>query len=492
MAERLANLSAASGAAVSKAPCWLLTLNEITILLDCAFAIRGPLSNAVNCIPRIDPDIVKSIDVVLVSNHESFLALPFITEYHGFQGKVFATNPTLAFGKLRMEAFIRSDRKVSSFDGTLLDCYSQNEALSCLSKFTNVQFKENISIGPVTLTALSSGFCLGATNWMITYHFQSIAYIATSSTLLNAHSAPMDVASLKIADYVITNNAAPSAISQTTKSIMETSGKRVFSELSRAIENGMTVVFLCKPYGVLFDLLELVESAFGTMGMTTSVHVVSGVANESLKVCNILGEWMNAERKERLFKSTIPLGHGNMLESKRLLTHSSMHTVFVEKPQVLFLDYSDLDNAMLSAFLKWRRGGRFAQDAEFVSVGGYQCYPLAGILDVGYPNVLRRELRGKVSKKVVLATPGYIGRLLENAMSELNGVCVEKSASKTVIDIEIGRLVFFEDKLLLEAADMSTLSSLVDWAHTLKGPTDAEVEVKRKLLKGDSGVGAVF
>ncbi|KAJ3376896.1 Integrator complex subunit 9 [Entophlyctis sp. JEL0112] len=363
---------------------------------------------------------------------------------------------------------------------------------------------------------------------------------------------------------------------------METSGKRVFSELSRAIENGMTVVFLCKPYGVLFDLLELVESAFGTMGMTTSVHVVSGVANDSLKVCNILGEWMNAERKERLFKSTIPLGHGNMLESKRLLTHSSMHTVFVEKPQVLFLDYSDLDNAMLSAFLKSientetdskdrlfpllvaanlesqaifcpfdsqaseqeyvsilqtieptigialpYKSANFnsltaatsvtvlnsgqhcevpvdsktrsllisktvAQDAEFVSVGGYQCYPLAGILDVGYPNVLRRELRGKVSKKVVLATPGYIGRLLENAMSELNGVCVEKSASKTVIDIEIGRLVFFEDKLLLEAADMSTLSSLVDWAHTLKGPTDAEVEVKRKLLKGDSGVGAVF
>lgn len=39
------------------------------------------------------------IDVILVSNYMTMLALPFITENTGFKGVVYMTEPTLHIGK---------------------------------------------------------------------------------------------------------------------------------------------------------------------------------------------------------------------------------------------------------------------------------------------------------------------------------------------------------------------------------------------------------
>ncbi|KAJ3132076.1 Integrator complex subunit 9 [Physocladia obscura] len=339
----MSHLTNAASATNSRWPCWILEIDSFTILLDCAISEFGASAPVQNVIPHLDAKTIQRINVVLISNHETFLALPYISEFGGFNGirKIFATDPTVAFGKLRLEEFIRSNPQVLNADGVMQPCYSNNEAQSCIEKINRV----------------SSGYCLGSTNWMISFHFQKILYISTSSTTLGKHSAPIDIEAMKFADYVICNNAAATKSAQSTQSTLQKSGKTIFSQLSRSIENGGTVVFLCKPFGCLFDLLELIEGIFLSMGMTATVHVISTVANESLKVCNILGEWMNNERKERVFKSNVPLMHGPMMDSKRLLTHMSMHTVFVHKPQVLVLDYSDIENSSFSAFLKWRKGG---------------------------------------------------------------------------------------------------------------------------------------
>ncbi|KAF9896913.1 Integrator complex subunit 9 [Lobosporangium transversale] len=41
----------------------------------------------------------KSIDVVLISNYNHILALPYLTEFTDFQGRIFATEPTIEFGR---------------------------------------------------------------------------------------------------------------------------------------------------------------------------------------------------------------------------------------------------------------------------------------------------------------------------------------------------------------------------------------------------------
>lgn len=41
----------------------------------------------------------SQLDVILISNYLCMMALPFITEGTGFQGRVYATEPTLQIGR---------------------------------------------------------------------------------------------------------------------------------------------------------------------------------------------------------------------------------------------------------------------------------------------------------------------------------------------------------------------------------------------------------
>ena len=56
--------------------------------------------------PCTDLVDVRDIDAVLVSNYTCMLALPYITEQPGFRGVVYATEPSLLFGRIFMEEMI--------------------------------------------------------------------------------------------------------------------------------------------------------------------------------------------------------------------------------------------------------------------------------------------------------------------------------------------------------------------------------------------------
>lgn len=58
----------------------------------------------VDSAPEFCPPLSKivdyaDVDVILISNYMSMLALPFITEGTGFEGVIYATEPTLQIGK---------------------------------------------------------------------------------------------------------------------------------------------------------------------------------------------------------------------------------------------------------------------------------------------------------------------------------------------------------------------------------------------------------
>ncbi|KAJ3074498.1 hypothetical protein HDU98_011088 [Podochytrium sp. JEL0797] len=53
------------------------------ILLDCALA-DGPYQQFL--VPKLDSEAIRTIDVILISNLETMLALPFISEFGGFKG----------------------------------------------------------------------------------------------------------------------------------------------------------------------------------------------------------------------------------------------------------------------------------------------------------------------------------------------------------------------------------------------------------------------
>uniref|UniRef100_A0A915D0A4 Metallo-beta-lactamase domain-containing protein n=1 Tax=Ditylenchus dipsaci TaxID=166011 RepID=A0A915D0A4_9BILA len=131
-----------------------------------------------------------SIDVILVSNWMSLMALPFITEKTNFQGAIYATDPIVQFGRLVIEEFLdmmeRVDRapsdgqwKANEIHGSFANrpstdpttwrqFYSKAEMENSLSKIINVYFRETMVInGIIKVTAHSSGFSIGSANWTI-------------------------------------------------------------------------------------------------------------------------------------------------------------------------------------------------------------------------------------------------------------------------------------------------------------------------------------
>lgn len=56
--------------------------------------------------------------------------------------------------------------------------------------------------GALQVMPVSSGFCLGSSNWVITSSHEKIAYVSGSSTL-TTHPRPINQAALKNADLLI-------------------------------------------------------------------------------------------------------------------------------------------------------------------------------------------------------------------------------------------------------------------------------------------------
>ena len=130
------------------------------------------------------------------------LALPFITESEGFRGKVYATEPSILLGRIYMEELIeylgRTPRYneakkwktvLSQLPPPLCDIkdvnrwrrlYTKEKMEASLAKVQMVGFNEKTSIfGLVEISPVSSGYCLGSCNWLITTGYEKIVYLSS-------------------------------------------------------------------------------------------------------------------------------------------------------------------------------------------------------------------------------------------------------------------------------------------------------------------------
>jgi integrator complex subunit 9 len=66
--------------------------------LDCGLELCT--SNGVHYkLPAFNGVDLSAVDVLLVSNYFNITALPFLTEYMNFKGRIYATLPSVQFGK---------------------------------------------------------------------------------------------------------------------------------------------------------------------------------------------------------------------------------------------------------------------------------------------------------------------------------------------------------------------------------------------------------
>lgn len=165
------------------------------------------------------------IDVIFISNYLNMLALPYITEQTGFKGNVYATEPTLQIGRLFMEELVEHIEVAptantanfwkdhlsilpSSLSGTFRpkkwrNIYNRTDIHNSLNKVNIIGYDEKLDIlGAFIATPVSSGYCLGSSNWVINTVHEKICYVSGSSTL-TTHPRPINQIALRHADALI-------------------------------------------------------------------------------------------------------------------------------------------------------------------------------------------------------------------------------------------------------------------------------------------------
>ncbi|XP_072265189.1 integrator complex subunit 9 [Pyxicephalus adspersus] len=289
------------------------------------------------CLPETQLIDLSTVDVILISNYHCMMALPYITEHTGFNGTVYATEPTVQIGRLLMEELVNFIERVPKAQSatkwkrkedqrqlpaplkdavdiyTWKKCYTMQEVNSALSKIQLVGYSQKIELfGVVQVTPLSSGYALGSSNWIIQSHYEKVSYVSGSS-LLTTHPQPMDQAALKNSDVMILTGLTQIPTANPDGMVGE-----FCSNLAMTIRNGGNVLVPCYPSGVIYDLLECLYQYIDSAGLSNvPLYFISPVANSSLEFSQIFAECPGSTKpyslssKELLFsykeKMLIPL-----------------------------------------------------------------------------------------------------------------------------------------------------------------------------------------
>ncbi|KAG0020383.1 Integrator complex subunit 9 [Podila clonocystis] len=313
---------------------------------------------------------LKSVDVVLISNFNHMLALPYLTEFTDFQGRIFATEPTIEFGRQHMIEFVSFfgtsvsssphhsiDRKqlVARSGSGLYPAYTMADIKACIDKIQPVRFREHVSLyGSLKLTAHSAGYCLGSSNWHIQTGTESIAFVSSSSIQTNLHPDLFDGSLLEKASTVIAADLCPNGATSYNSGVND-----VCAKIAMTIARKGHVLVPCAISGFLFDLMEDIHLHLNHMGLTHQVQYafISPVAETALQYSNILAEWMAPRKQEMVYLPEAPLLHGILQEKGLSKNYKSVHGAFssdLKHPCIVFGGHPSLRSGpMVNLLQMW-------------------------------------------------------------------------------------------------------------------------------------------
>lgn len=381
-------------------------------------------------IPEMDLVDLSSLDAILISSYSCMLALPYITEYTGFKGTVYLTEPSLLLGRQYMEELVKyvernpksiiaskwkQENIIKNLPAPLRDAinprhwrklYTLHDINSSLSKVQLVGFSQKVDIfGSLTVTPASSGCCIGSCNWVIQSTFEKICYIAGTSTL-TTHPRPMNQAPLKNADVLIL-----SCLTQTPSSQPDPMIREFCNNAAVTLKNGGNVLVPCYASGVTFDLFECLSGHLEQCGLAgVPMYFLSPVSDSTLAYSNIFAEWLSSGKQSKVFLPECPFPHADLLAKGRLKNFTSIHsglTTDFHTPCVLFAGHPSLRMGDIVHFIElWGRSSAntiiFTEPdfphldalAPFLPLEMRICYcPIDTSLNFSQANKLIRDLR---------------------------------------------------------------------------------------------------
>jgi integrator complex subunit 9 len=311
---------------------------------------------------------LSQIDVILISNLLTILALPYLFQdpinVSLFQGKIYATEPTVQIGKKFMEELVvyiqkahhkeiqTLDRKkqqhtfqpskkdlfneeytdfvkdlFSQYSKEWKSIYSMKDVETCMKFIRPISFQERISVfGALEVTPVSSGFCLGSANWIIQTEYEKIVYMSSSSGAAARHPEPLAVNDLKNANMVIVTDIS---------SVHDKSPDASLHELCRnigvTVSGGGDVLIPVYSSGIIYDLIEFIRSYLNSLNLhSTNMYFVSPTAKHSLAYSNISAEWLCGSKQDKAFVAEPPFAHHSLLVTRQLQVFENVGSEFAQ------------------------------------------------------------------------------------------------------------------------------------------------------------------
>uniref|UniRef100_A0A1B6CJW2 Beta-Casp domain-containing protein n=1 Tax=Clastoptera arizonana TaxID=38151 RepID=A0A1B6CJW2_9HEMI len=368
-------------------PCHVLTFKENTIMLDCGLSSHSVLNflplplvytprlnNLQTWMPRdcSDPELegelkecggrvfvdsapefclplsklidYAEVDVILISNYMSMLALPFVTEGSGFDGVVYATEPTLQIGRMYLEELVEyieqtpkavlathwkemlhllpSPLSESIKPRSWQQLYNTTAVQNSLARVRMLGYDEKRDVyGSLRVTPVSSGYCLGSSNWIISSDHEKIAYVSGSSTL-TTHPKPMDQAALKNSHVLVLTG-----LTQTPTANPDTMLGELCLAVAMTVRNNGCVLIPCYASGTVYDLFECLSAHLDSSSLShIPMFFISPVADTSIAYSNILAEWLSQTKQNKVYLPEEPFPHANLVKTGRLKHYKHIYS----------------------------------------------------------------------------------------------------------------------------------------------------------------------
>lgn len=297
------------------------------VFIDSAPEFLAPLDKIVD---------FAEIDIILISNYLNMLALPYITEGTNFNGTVYATEPTLQIGRFFLEElveYIEASPKANTatkwkdmlhiLPPPLCDTikpkswkhiFNMDAVNKSLARVHLAGYDEKIDIyGALQVTPISSGYCLGSSNWVVSSGHEKISYISGSSTL-TTHPRPINQSALKYSDVVIMTGLTQAPHVNPDGMLGE-----LCMNVAVTLRNGGSVLIPCYPSGVVYDLFECLSTNLDNAGLSQiPMFFISPVADSSLAYSNILAEWLSSVKQNKVYIPDEPFPHASLVRNARL------------------------------------------------------------------------------------------------------------------------------------------------------------------------------
>ncbi|OUC43815.1 hypothetical protein D917_09508 [Trichinella nativa] len=344
-------------------PCLMLKWPEKVIMLDCPLndlqllsmtpvlllksseLINFDFNDAVSGLPTSKFTDVNAADIILVSNFNSALALPFITERSEFQGTVYATEPTVEFARclmLDMVTYFERAKSATHRKLTSAPFYTFEDVENCLSKVNIVNYNETVICpGFGHLTPTASGLSIGGCNWVIETCKEKIVYLS-SFTCVSTHAKAMAVDKFDNATAIVVGS-----LNQYPKKNPATVMDEFCTVVANTIAAGGNVLIPSSPCGVTFDLIEYLFARVLSRSPLPNCQVIfiSETADTCFAFGNICGEWLCDSKKCRVFQPQEPFVHGSLVRGGRVKLMKSISECEkhdLRSPYIVFASHPSL------------------------------------------------------------------------------------------------------------------------------------------------------